>query len=95
MKHQKAPTKCLYLYHPQLALLTVLGAEQLAVRGSRVDTMEELLYDTQTHYIFDLRPEYRSDVAVMLSDVLEANWPGQISEPYYKALQEIKAIQIH
>ena len=76
-------TKCLDLYHPQLALLTVLSAVQLAVRGSRVDTMEELLYDTQNHYIFDLRPEYGSDVAVMLFDVLEANWPGYISEPYF------------
>ena len=74
-------TKC--LYYPQEVLLTVLSATRLGMRGSRVDTAEELLDDTHNHYIFDLRPEYGSDIAVMLFDVLKANWSGQISEPYY------------
>ena len=74
-------TKCLYT--PQQVLLTVLSATQLGVRGSRVDTAEGLSGGTYNHYIFDLRPEYGSDIAVMLFDVLEANWPGKISESYF------------
>ena len=64
-------------------LWTVLSATQLGVRGSRVDTAEGLSDDIYNHYIFDLRPEYGSDIAVMLFDVLEANWPGKISESYF------------
>ena len=74
-------TKCLYM--PQQVLLTVLSATQLGVRESRVDTAEGLSGGTYNHYIFDLRPEYGSDIAVMLFDVLEANWPGKISESYF------------
>ena len=64
-------------------LWTVLSATQLGVRGSRVDTAEGLSDDIYNHYILDLRPEYGSDIAVILFDVLKTTWPGQITEPYF------------
>ena len=71
--------KCLYT--PGEVLWTVLSATQLGVRGSRVDTAEGLSDDIYNHYIFDLRPEYGSDIAVILFDVLKTNC--QITEPYF------------
>lgn len=61
--------KCLYSINAPL--LTVLGMIQLQTRSP--DGTREV-ENVQNHYIFDLRPEYGSDITKILHDVLKNNW---------------------
>ena len=65
----------------QMVLLTVLGAMQLQVGPSDDKEAGGEPPDTvvQNHYIFDLRPQYGSDIIEMFHNVLKNNWPTTLA----------------
>ena len=70
----------------QVVLLPVLGLTQLQARSPDGEEDRQDLPDTvvQNHYIFDLRPQYGSDIIEMFYDVLENDWPASMVAHFRK-----------
>ena len=70
----------------RLVFLPVLGLTQLQARPPDGEEDRQDPPDTvvQNHYIFDLRPQYGSDIIEMFYDVLENNWPASMVAHFRK-----------
>ena len=73
-------------------VLMVIGATQLQVKQSdNEEAKEEPDTVVQNHYIFDLRPQYGSDITEMLNNVLDnvlkSNWPATV-KPYIRTYRK-------
>ena len=81
----------------RVVLWTVLGITQLQVRPSDGEEAREEPPDTvvQNHYIFDLRPQYGSDIIEMFHDILENNWPVSLVPHFRKHRKRSKRKYIY